>query len=125
MIQSDIEIYIRDVKIDRLEAWLNERFDAVELAPLERGKGFRGRLRHNGQPVGLFLFFQAGGKQFASLWFNSGHTPWASDLECAREAAGALGVEIRCSTGIWQEGEAEESLWWSLVDGEERQIPWD
>ena len=60
------------------------------------------------------------------LLLESDATPWADDLACARAAHQALGVEIRCAPGGWQEEEAEEEAdRWIRVsaDGEE-EIVW-
>jgi hypothetical protein len=43
-----------------------------------------------------------------SLLLDSDSTPWETDLECARAAFAALGVEIRCAPGSWDEEESEE-----------------
>ena len=61
-----------------------------------------------------------------SLLLDSDDTPWADDLECARAAFAALGVEVRCAPGGWDEEESEEEAdhWIRIsADGEEN-IVW-
>ncbi len=61
---------------------------------------------------------------FASLWFDSAHTPWPRDADCARDAAARLGCEVRCSLGGWQPGDDPDRFWQVLPDGHEGAIDW-
>ncbi|MFE8073209.1 hypothetical protein QQM79_19275 [Marinobacteraceae bacterium S3BR75-40.1] len=124
--QSDIEIYIRDVDIEALKQWLEQRFDAVDLSPLDNNAGYKGAVVSGDHRVPVSLFFRAGGNRYSSLTFDSSHTPWETDLACAREAFEALGTEIRCSTGEWQEGMPEENEYWWRIDARgEKKARWN
>lgn len=61
-----------------------------------------------------------------SLLLESDTTPWEDDIACARAAFAALGVEIRCAPGGWQEEEAEEDAdrWISINERGEEEIRW-
>lgn len=121
---NDIEIYIRDPAPKAIEAWLQSHFEYVELAPFPAGKGFKGHVGNTSQKVPVKLFMNAVGK-YASLLLESPDTPWQNDLSCARDAWQALGKEVRCATGEWQENaEVEEDLWWVLNEEGEKQIRW-
>jgi hypothetical protein len=121
---NDIEIYIKDPDPQAVEAWLQRHFGCFRLMPSPSGKVFGGQGERNEQSVPVKLFLGAVGK-YASLCFDSPESPWDSDLGCARDAWQALGREIRCATGEWQEGsEVEDGLWWSLTEKGETQIQW-
>src|SRR5690606_34608380 len=59
-----------------------------------------------------------------SLYLASDATPWADDLACAQAAHEALGVEIRCSPGSWDEKDGEEDAdrWLKVSDQGVEQI---
>lgn len=121
---NDREIYIKDPDVQAVENWLREHFEQLHLEPSPNGKVFSGQGERDGQPVPLKLFLGAVGK-YASLCFDAPTTPWDSDLGCAREAWQALGKEIRCSVGEWQEGsDADDEFWWHLNNEGETQIKW-
>ncbi|PMR76199.1 hypothetical protein [Billgrantia endophytica] len=118
----DIEIYLAQAPLDALDAWLGERLDAAPLSPAGRRK-WQTRGHHDGQTVPILLVENAA-DGYASLWFDSAHTPWARDADCAREVAERLGVEVRCSLGSWQPGDDPDRFWRVLPDGSEAVIEW-
>lgn len=115
----DIEIYIMKADPSAILAWLGDVFDAVEVkTPQEWGLTFQGQQ--------LEVFFDPKAeKNFASLWFKQNHTPWHTDLDCARAAHQSLGLEIRCQASGWaeEEGETDEG-WVKLIRGEEKPFTW-
>ena len=81
----DIEIYLAQASQDALNDWLGDTLAAAPLAPAGKGKWrTRGRLGDNEIPV---LLVERAADVYASLWFDSPHTPWESDAACARAAA--------------------------------------
>jgi len=115
----DIEIYIKQPGPERILAWLEGRFQQVET----RRKG--GATVCTMQPgnIECVIVDDAADGRFASVWFKSSETPWASDLDCARDAFAALGLEVRCSAGSWRED--DEAGGWLRISGDgETPIDW-
>lgn len=113
----DIEIYLMKPDAAAVQAWLQQAL----AAPLQMVSEQHWRCAD----MDIFFNPQAE-KNFASLWFKQNHTPWGTDLDCARSAHAALGLEIRCSDSGWQEEEAEEhgGGWIKLIRGEEKPLDW-
>ncbi|EWH03461.1 hypothetical protein [Halomonas sp. BC04] len=118
----DIEIYLSKAPLDALNAWLGERLDSPPLSTAGR-RQWQTRGHHDGHGVPVLLVEKAA-DGYASLWFDSAHTPWARDCDCAREAAARLGCEVRCSLGSWQPGDDPDRFWRVLPDGSEAVIEW-
>ncbi len=120
MRQPDIEIYLRDASQDAVTAWLNQ---AVGSCSPWQPKGNTFKCRAGDIPVTWLP--KAVGK-WHGLLLESDATPWADDVACARAAYQALGVEIRCAPGGWQEEEAMEDAdrWISVSERGEAEILW-
>jgi hypothetical protein len=118
---SDLEIYVKLDKLEPIESWLARHFAGISVV---RSKG-RTRTYHaqwQGMTIEIFLCRDAGHTGFSSVTFNQKDIPWHNDVDCAREACRALGVEIRCSESAWQEGD-DPDLWYSVrPDGESRMV---
>lgn len=118
----DIEIYLAKAPLEALNAWLGDALGAEPLAPAGKGKWrTRGRLAGEEIPV---LMVEGAADGYASLWFDSARTPWATDRACARAAAAHLGCEVRCSLGGWQPGDSPDRFLQVLPDGREAEIDW-
>ncbi|MCB8890490.1 hypothetical protein [Vreelandella malpeensis] len=118
----DIEVYLKTVDQHTLEAWLGQTLATSALAPAGKGK-WKTRGRHLDHDVPILLVEKAA-DGFASLWFDSPHTPWEDDRACAQAVAKALGVEVRCSLGGWHPGDDPDAFWQVLADGREQAITW-
>ncbi|RDB44841.1 hypothetical protein DU490_00700 [Halomonas sp. DQ26W] len=118
----DIEIYLAKAPLEALNAWLGERLDCAPLSEAGR-KQWQTRGHHDGHGVPILLVEKAA-DGYASLWFDSAHTPWPRDCDCAREAAARLDCEVRCSLGSWQPGDDPDRFWRVLPDGSEALIEW-
>lgn len=119
MRQPDIEIYLKEDFLGELSGWLEQHVGRVDLGPWV-GNLQRGTL-HGETSMPLMIVRKATGK-WASICFESEHTPWATDLECARALAAGINREVRCSIGGWQEehGESNADSWMKVTaDGEE------
>lgn len=103
MRQPDIEIYVREEHLDALTAWLGQELGSLELKPWNELVR-RGTLTCGEHRIPLMIVRKAAGK-WASVWFDSAHTPWESDLDCARAVYLGLQEEVRCSVGGWSEEE--------------------
>jgi hypothetical protein len=120
MRQPDIEIYLKDAERDAVSAWLE-----AALGPCSpwrpRGKTFR--CEAGDVPV-TWLPNAVG--TWHSLYLESDATPWPDDLACARDAQAALGVEIRCAPGGWQEDEQDEAAdrWLKVTADGVEEIVW-
>lgn len=118
----DIEIYLAKASIDDLDDWLRLAIQADPLAPSGKHQWrSRGRFDHDDIPV---LLVEKAADGFASLWFDSSHTPWETDRACARAAAAHLGCEIRCSLGGWQPGDDPDRFLRVCSDGREEEFIW-
>lgn len=102
MHQPDIEIYLKDAEQDAVTAWLTE---AIGPCSDWQARGQTFKCRAGDIPVTWLP--KAVGK-WHSLLLESDATPWDSDLACAQAAHQALGVEIRCAPGGWDEAQGEE-----------------
>ncbi len=123
MRQPDIEIYLRDDHLQDLLDWLPEALGPLTLQPAI-GLTQRGIFQGTA-PVPLMIVRKAAGK-WASIWFDSPATPWASDRDCARAVQAAIGHEVRCSVGGWEEadGEADADRWLKVNAEGETEFNW-
>lgn len=113
MRQPDIEIYLRDAEHPAIATWLSA---AIGPCSPWQQKGQTYKCMAGKIPVTWLP--KAVGK-WHSLLLESADTPWADDLECARAACAALGVEVRCAPGGWSEEESpEEADRWLRVSSD-------
>src|SRR5207248_4042795 len=89
--QSDIEVYVRDCPMERLGAWLQSVFGPLE-APVEAGDA----VVYTGSTGPVVVTPGIEGGPFVGVWFNTPLSPWATDVDCARQAARELGCTVRC-----------------------------
>ena len=102
--QDDIEIYIKGSDIAAIEKWLAGVFRTVKLGD-NGNKVIHGELvLDEGVDHCDLLTIKNAVKGYTSVWFKQNHTPWDTDLDCARSAWGAMQQEIRASAGSWSEG---------------------
>ncbi|CAD5109089.1 hypothetical protein [Zestomonas carbonaria] len=124
MRQPDIEIYLKDADRDAVIRWLSQT-----LGPCtewrQKGQTFKCEIDSAAGPIPLTWLPKAVGS-WNSLYLDSPNTPWADDLACAHAAFAALGVEIRCAPGGWQEeeGEDEADRWIRVSAAGEEEIVW-
>ncbi|WP_447956419.1 hypothetical protein [Vreelandella sp. EE7] len=118
----DIEVYIAKLDLERLNGWLDHVIDAAPLAPAGKHQ-WRTRGAHQGQVIPVLVMDKTA-DGFASLWFDSAHTPWENDQACAQAAAEALETEVRCSLGGWSPGDDPDAFWQVLPDGQQARIAW-
>lgn len=120
----DIEVYVQSTDAARIREWLDQRFPPVAgqtWRPAGK-KQWRRILTHEGHQIPALVIEEAS-PGFLSVWFDSPHSPWADDRECARELFGALGGVIRATAGSWQEGD-DPDLWWEISTAGEHELHW-
>lgn len=120
MRQPDIEIYLKDADQAAITRWLEGYFN-TPLHWIPQGRTFKTQAG----TIPITWLPQAVGK-WHCLLLESDSTPWEHDLACAQAAYQALGVEVRCMPGSWQEEESEEEAdrWISVGPQGEREILW-
>ncbi|WP_462382111.1 hypothetical protein [Pseudomonas sp. Marseille-QA0892] len=119
MRQPDIEIYLKDVERDAVSEWL-----AQALGPCSDWQAAGQTFKCAAGSLRVTFFPKAVGR-WHSLYIEGAELPWETDLACARAASNALGVQIRCAPGGWEESESEENDRWIRVDKEgESEIVW-
>ena len=121
----DIEIYVRAVSLETIEAWLNTIFNEVQLIhdKKQSGSSHQYTLRYQEQSI-LLLVIENAIDDFISLWFQSSITPWADDITCAREAYAFFDQEVRCSTGSWQEDNDDQDQWFFINEDGDGVLCW-
>ena len=123
MRQPDIEIYLKEDFLNELNGWLEQHVGSLDLGPWA-GTLRRGTL-HGDTRIPLMIVRKAAGK-WASICFESEHTPWSTDLDCARAVAAGTNREVRCSIGSWQEeqGESNADNWMKVTAEGEEEFVW-
>lgn len=124
MRQPDIEIYLREEHLDALTAWLDQQVGQLQLQPW-RDAVRRGTLCAGEHQIPLMIVRKAAGK-WASVWFDSAHTPWETDMDCARAVHQGLNEEVRCSVGGWSEEEddPDDDRWIKINASGEVEFTW-
>lgn len=102
----DIEFYIKAASREAIIKWLATHFSVTSNAQ----KITLSRIEKTVE----CLIVPDAVDDFTSVWLSPNHTPWTTDLECSQSAYQHFQVEIRCSTGSWQ----DESPGWLIVNGE-------
>lgn len=118
----DIEIYIKNCKLDEVLQWLSERLDSVK-ATGSKGMLHQFSASYQGHKFAIAVHEKALGKAWISVWFQSNTTPWKVDLDCAREASAVLKAQVRCIASGWQEGDDPDE-WWKVEEGQEVKMQW-
>lgn len=118
----DIEIYIKNRPLEAILDWLRERCDQVR--PVNDVGGTHAlEVQLDGEQVPVMIHERAVGKAWISIWFRSDRTPWAQDIDCAREVSAALDTQVRCIASGWNEGDDPDE-WWKVEKGIASRIQW-
>lgn len=116
--QKEIEIYIRGCPDRRLLAWIESRIGHLDQ-PESAGDA-----RVYASRIGPVIVTAIGGA-FTGVWFNTANSPWATDIDCAREAARYLMCVVRCDPGRHFNDVPERSDTFLEIEGDvERLVDW-
>jgi hypothetical protein len=122
----DIEIYVKNIEVEQLTGWLRSNFDVMELNlkpdSLDEKQSISGKLTLNSKEIPIVITPWAAGKSFSSIWFKSPETPWENDEACALSLLEQHDLEVRCSTGGWEEGEDEAGEYWNAITRNEKKL---
>lgn len=123
MKQADIEIYLKDTNLPAVTQWLTQALgDCSEWQ--QQGKVYKCSAANN---IAISWYPKAAGS-WHCLHIASDQTPWATDLECAKEANAVLQIEIRCTPSDWTEQSNEPieqaNQWLKVIDQEVLTFTW-
>ena len=120
MRQPDIEIYLKDSDQDAVAEWLSQ---AIAPCSPWQSRGKTQQCQAGEIPV-LWLHKAVG--NWHCLLLESDRTPWEDDLACAKAACAALGVQVRCAPGSWNEEQGEEDAdrWLKVTAEGVSEITW-
>jgi hypothetical protein len=117
--QSDIEIYVKNIAASAVEQWLQAMGWQTDASILNRTTT---KIIASTSDKSFTVLAVSSGK-FTSIWFQSDQTPWANDVDCAKQAWQHFGKEVRASQGGWLE-DNKDDRWWKLDDSGEALIDW-
>jgi hypothetical protein len=121
--QNTIEIYVRHCPNERLLEWVTSALGQTLLVCQEECLTVY-RCQVHGNDVPVVTTHGVADGTFTSIFFNSPHTPWCNDVDCARQAARELQCEVRCDpVAVRPLARPDEFL--RIVDGREEYINWD
>ncbi len=87
--QSDINIYVKGCSVDALVQWLDGVIGKLERLP------DTGELVIYTGKIGPVIFTEMNDSSL-EIWFNTSKTPWASDVDCGRQAVRELNCIVIC-----------------------------
>ena len=120
---DDIEIYVKNLPLAEIKAWLEACFGQLNV--ITTGKAVHDMaVIFGNSTIEVMIIENAVGKAWTSIWFKNAGTPWGDDTECARNIHSYSQCQVRCNSGPWQEG-ADMDEWWQLDEnGDESLIKW-
>jgi hypothetical protein len=118
----DIEIYIKNCSLETIQAWLASHAEKIDTLS-SKGNSHSLTLHIDDHAIDTLIHERAVGKAWTSLWLKSDKSPWATDLECAHEAASALGAQVRCIVSGWEDGDDPDE-YWKVENGIDEKIQW-
>jgi len=121
---KDIEIYIRSCPREKILAWISR-----VLGPLEKKHEDTDQTiyhcNHHGHIVPVVITDGIAAGPFTGVWFNSDETPWAHDVECAREIHLKTGCTVRCDPcGVYTQVDPYSDVFLQISDMKEELIDW-
>ncbi len=121
---TDIEIYLFNAKLNDIIEWLKKRF--LLLMPHTTATGhthtYRFFAKTETETITIIIIEKIV-DGYTSIFFDSPHTPWNTDLECARDAFSHFLLEVRCCAASWLP-EQNPDEWLSICQEGESVITW-
>lgn len=118
----DIEVYVKDRTAQRIFEWVETVGSLTNLKTAK--ESIKATLLIDDLEIPVLIQQRVIGKAWSTVWFDSSETPWATDLECARQIAKELDTQTRCIASGWQEGD-EPDEWYKVHQGVEEKIVWN
>ena len=119
--QPEVEVYLRGCPAERVLAWVRETVGPL-AGPFDCGAA----TAHHPTAGAVVLTPGIEGGPFLGVWFNTPAGPWATDVECARAAAAALGCVARCDPSREHpELPPGADVWLEVSGGVERLVAWE
>jgi len=118
----DIEIYIKNLKINELNAWLGTCWEISSTSQI--GSTAVLQLCNAQRKLECRILENAIEPGFTSIFFSPNKTKWETDLQCARDAFTYFQLEVRCSTGGWNENSNEDEDWFKIDSDGIHRIKW-
>ena len=118
----DIEIYIKNLKINEINAWLGACWGISSTSQI--GSTAVLQLCNAERDLECRILENAIEPGFTSIFFSPNKTKWETDLQCARDAFTYFQLEVRCSTGGWNENSNEDEDWFKIDSDGIHRIKW-
>ena len=118
----DIEIYIKNLKINEINAWLDTFGRVSSISQI--GSTAVVQLCNAEREIECRILENAVDPGFTSICFSPNKTKWETDLQCARDAFTYFQLEVRCSTGGWNENSIEDEDWFKINRDGIHRIKW-
>ncbi len=94
----NVEIYIEDVEEVSLMEWISSVLEEVAEVQREDDMVILSGV-YEKSVIPVIVQKNVEDLNLTGVWFNSEVTPWASDMDCAREAHRALRKTVQCDPG--------------------------
>jgi len=102
----DLEIYIKRVESKLILKWLTDRLldDGTTLEKTEvKSNTLLCTFKKDGCKLSCAIVDKAVKGGYVSVWFKENRTPWKTDRDFALAAFEFFKLEVRCSTGPWED----------------------
>lgn len=121
---DDIEIYVQNLDLKELSAWLKGFFPRCQFEPKENQSRIRIDLptQEPGKSIELIVLMKAAAPNFSCIWFKSTATPWNNDLDCAQSYFNYAKKEVRCASAPWLEADDHKHEQWWQINSQGRQL---
>ncbi len=121
--QQDVEIYVCGCPLERAIEWARSMVGSTS-GPFSTDTTIAYHLEEGDGAIVIMPKVEDG--PFTSVWFNTQCRPWATDVECAREAVAVLNCVVRCDPGDTVPRLSPYSDMWLELEGhDERVIHWE
>src|SRR5262245_25283930 len=117
MRQTNIEIFA-DCSQERLLAWVESVIGGLSTGEVA------GAATIYQSSAGSVITTPIEDSDFISIWFSTPHSPWATDVDCARQAAREIRCVVRCDPGVAYDVDPYSDVFLQIADSSETLIDW-